>query len=82
MGSHSGQHDHLDMSDCESNYLQSQAAITSEASIQLSDFQMVMLPLAEIRFEASYPDLIPPMKGDAPQPFSDRLFSSYRILLI
>lgn len=80
MGSHSGQ---LDKSDCDKNYLQKQPALTAEASIHQVDFQLVMLPLAEIRFEASYPELIPPITlRDVPEPFSDRLFSSYRLLLI
>ena len=82
-GSHSGEHDHMDMSDCDSNQLMSEPAISAEAAVQLSDFQVVMLPVAELRFEASYPDLIQPIVIEqASDQFSNRLFSSYRILLI
>lgn len=82
-GSHNGEHDHMDMSDCDNNQLMSQPAINAEAAFQLSDFQVVMLPVAELRFEASYPDLIQPVVIEQElEHFSNRLFSSYRILLI
>lgn len=82
-GSHSGEHDHQDMSDCDNNQLMSQPAINVEAAVQLSDFQVVMLPVAELRFEASYPNLIQPVVIEQESEyFSNRLFSSYRILLI
>lgn len=82
MGSQTGQHDHQDMSDCDNMYLQNQPALSAEATTQLGDMQMLLLPVAEMRFEASYPELIPPFIRTLPEPFSDRLFSSYRILLI
>ena len=80
------EHAHNDMSDsqgCDTNYLVNQPMLTDEGALQLADFVDVLLPVAEARFAAVYPSLIQPTGLDKePQYFSDRLFSSYRILLI
>jgi len=82
-GAHHAQDDAVDMSGCDNNYLMNLPTITDQAAAQLADFQIVMLPVATIRFEANYPNLIVPVaRQHEPAPFSDRLFSSYRILLI
>ena len=80
------EHAHNDMSDsqgCDTNYLVNQPMLTDEGALQLADFVDVLLPVTEARFAAVYPSLIQPTGLDNdPQYFSDRLFSSYRILLI
>lgn len=80
-----GDHDEHDqqtgMSGCDNNYLMNQPVIAEEVSVQLTDFQIALLPVSDYRFEANYPDLIQPVIRQ-PEHFSDRLFLSYRILLI
>ncbi len=82
-GMHNDSSQQMDKSGCDNNYLMDQPAIADEFSPQLTDFQMVMLPVNELDFEATYPVLIQPIVlPRVSVPFSDRSFSSYRILLI
>jgi hypothetical protein len=79
------QADMFDGQGCDTNYLINQPMLADEGTmaIQLADFVDVLLPVAEARFASVYPSLIqPPGVDKDPQYFSDRLFSSYRILLI
>jgi len=82
-GMHADDGHQLDTSGCDNNNLLNQPAITDEVTQQLSDFQLVLLPLDEIAFESTYPILLQPTAlSRVSEPFSDRSFSSYRILLI
>jgi len=82
-GMHDDSSQQMDKSGCDNNYLMDQPVIADQASPQLADFQMVMLPVNELDFEASYPLLKQPVHlTRVTVPFSDRSFSSYRILLI
>ena len=82
----SGMHDNnqqIDNTGSDNNYLMKQPVIAEEATLELTDFQMVMLPVNEFVVAASDPVLHqPPLLIPASEPFSDRSFSSYRILLI
>ena len=81
-----GEHAQTDKAEsqgCDTNYLVNQPMLSDEGAIQLADFVDVLLPVTEARLAAVYPSLIQPTGLDKdPQYFSDRLFSSYRILLI
>ncbi len=82
MDAHS-EHEHGDKQGCDTNYLINQPVLSDHGAAKLVDFSDVVLPITVASFTAVYPLLIQPIAVDRQDDyFSDRHFSSYRILLI
>ena len=77
------QHEQHDSQACDHNYLLKQPMLTDGASVQLPVFANLEWTIAELLFTDIEPVLIRSSQFDNPPDYySDRLFSSYRILLI
>ncbi len=75
--------DKVENQNCYNYSLIKQPLLADESAVQLADFQDVKLSVSSEGLTIAYPSLLQSTVLDSdPHYFSDRLFSSYRILLI